>query len=506
MVDDQTGPAPSRLRLTARLAIALFVLLTAFGLVLILYLVPRVSKSISSHGDMLLSEGSSTMHVLAERQTAEVSRVLVDLIGHSASARQRILRDLPLELLSGDVAAIRAEIEGEDARRSERQKKNVQLLAREMVQRADADITAQLARMKAHHLELTDALAMDLRTTHLILVGAVLVILLLVLGLGVHRFVVQPTRRLQQAARRLAAGNLDAPLPKPAGGELGDLARDFAVMVHQLKDSRAELQRLAANLELEVARKTSHLAKALEDLRNTHQQLAQSERLAALGTLAGGIAHEFHNVIGGIRGCAAELQAEETVADRRETLAVIQRAADRATGIVQQLLRFARRSVEVEQEVHLKDVVEDALRLCEPAARRQRVEVERSLEEGVLAVGDADGLHQVLVNLMTNALLAMPDGGTLTVVLTGNQEQSRIEVRDTGTGIDPNDLPHIFEPFFTTRGHEPTQKGTGLGLSVSYGIVTAHGGRITVASTPGAGATFTVILPRGSQPVPGPGR
>ena len=120
------------------------------------------------------------------------------------------------------------------------------------------------------------------------------------------------------------------------------------------------------------------------------------------------------------------------------------------------------------------------------------------LDRTDLANADPDALHPVFVNLCTNALQAMPSGGTLRATVADDGDAVRIEIADTGVGIAPEDLPHVFEPFFTTRAGDPdpARRGSGLGLSVSYGIVTAHGGRIEVASTKGAGAVFTVRLPR----------
>jgi signal transduction histidine kinase len=489
--------AAPRRTLSLRLALALGALLAGLAAALSLYLVPRTAAEFVAHGEALLREGSTTMRELAEQQTIGVRTVFVDLIEHTTQARRRALQDLPLELQAGDTAAIRREIEAEDARRSLRQRETVQLLAREMMRRADRHVDESLAELDARQRAATAAFADDLRTQHLVLVGAALFVLLAVLGFGLHHYVVRPTLRLREATQRIAAGELSVDLPSPANDELGDLARDFGAMVDQLRKARNELQELAAGLERQVAKKTEHLERALADLRSSHAQLAQAERLAALGTLAGGIAHEFHNVIGGIRGCAGELLADEPSADRRETLAVIQRAADRATGIVQQLLRFARRSVEHQGDVDLAQVAGDALRLCEPAARAQSVAIERSLRPGVVVRGDADGLHQVLVNLLTNALQAMPGGGRLRVAVDQGPDGALLTVADSGCGIQEQDLPHLFEPFFTTKndGKDHTRRGTGLGLSVSYGIVTAHGGRITVQSTPGAGTTFTITLP-----------
>src|SRR5690606_8872320 len=135
----------------------------------------------------------------------------------------------------------------------------------------------------------------ELRTSHIVLVAAALLLSLVVLWFGLHHLVVGPTRALRQATQRVAAGDLDAAVPAPTGGEIGDLTRDFAQMQSELQKSRAALQQLNSTLEQEVARKTEHLERALAELQASHHQLAATERLAALGTLAGGIAHEFRN-------------------------------------------------------------------------------------------------------------------------------------------------------------------------------------------------------------------
>ena len=392
----------------------------------------------------------------------------------------------------------------EDVQRSERQRRNVLVLTEEVQRRAERAMAGRLRALEQSQRQSADEFAGELRTLHLWLVATALLVLLLVLGVGLHRVVIAPTLRLRGATQRVAAGELAVDLPPPSADELGDLARDFARMVEQLRQSRAALQQFAAGLEVEVQKKTAHLEQTLAELQNSHRQLAQAERLAALGTLAGGIAHEFHNVIGGIRGCAHELLADEADADRRETLGVITRAAERGTGIVQQLLRFARRSVDRQAAVDPAQVVADALRLCEPAARGQHVTVVRELTTGLCVRGDADALHQVCVNLLVNALQAMPNGGTLRVAVAGGGERpgALLTVADTGVGIATDDLPQLFEPFFTTRtsAADPSRRGTGLGLSVSYGIVAAHQGRIDVQSQVGVGTTFTVWLPDAASP------
>lgn len=486
--------------LLVQLALVSIALAAALAIVLLWWLVPRTAASFARFGDDLLDSGSTTMRELLQEQTDQNRDVLVDLIRRTSVARERALLDLPLEALAGDVPAIRAAISAEDQQRSDRQRRNVAMLTEEVQRRAERAVAGRLDALAQSQRLRAEEFASELRRTHGWLVATALLVLLVVLGFGVHHTVVAPSRRLRAATQRVAAGELSVDLPPPSADELGDLARDFARMVERLRLGRLAEQTLARGLSDEVQKQTGHLQQALDDLQRSHQKLAQAERLASLGTLAGGVAHEFHNVIGGIRGCAQELLADEPHAERRETLAVIVRAAERGAGIVQQLLRFARRRVEQQGDVDPAAVLADALRLCEPAARGQQVRVERTFEPGLWVRGDADALHQVAVNLLLNALQAMPTGGTLNLGVTADPATDEVELRvaDTGHGIDAADLPHLFEPFFTTKtsAKDQSRRGSGLGLSVSYGIVTAHGGRIEVDSQPGVGSTFRIRLPR----------
>jgi signal transduction histidine kinase len=476
------------------------VLLLAAGLAAVLlgWLQPRAARAFETVGAELVRDGSAAMHELALEHSTLTGDILMDVLRASSNDRERSLRELRLQDLAGDAEAVRAAIAADDARRAAHERQNVLALTAASLRRVEDSIAARLDALTRAQSSRTVELVGELRELHLGLVGATLALALAGLGFGLRRLVLQPVRQLRAATQRVAAGDLDAAPGAPPQNELGLLAQDFAAMTDQLRAARGAQERFAAELAREVADKTAHLERALRELRESHHQLAQAERLAALGTLAGGVAHEFHNVIGGIRGCAADLAGDEPDADRRETLAVITRAADRGTAIVQQLLRFARRSVERTAEVDANALVDDALRLCEPAARRQQCRVVRETTPGLLLRGDADGLHQVLVNLLVNALQAMPGGGTLRVSTARDGDRVLVTVADTGHGIAAADLPHIFEPFFTTKrgvGDQPV--GSGLGLSVSWGIVAAHGGRIEVASPPGRGTTFTVRLPVG---------
>jgi hypothetical protein len=223
----------------------------------------------------------------------------------------------------------------------------------------------------------------------------------------------------------------------------------------------------------------------------------QADKLAALGTLSAGIAHEINNPIGIITSrvevMLLEAEEEGLPAEVRRDLDVILRHARRVATITQGLLSFARQSSGTRRPVNLNQVVEEIVQLARKDMSRARVEVLLKLDETLPAItADANAIGQVLLNLLTNARGAMADGGEITIE-TSHQAAARavrLAVRDTGCGIPPEILPRIFDPFFTTK-----PEGTGLGLSISHAIVQDHHGTLDVRSEVGKGSTFTLTFP-----------
>jgi PAS domain S-box-containing protein len=238
------------------------------------------------------------------------------------------------------------------------------------------------------------------------------------------------------------------------------------------------------------------------------EQLRESQKMEAIGRLAGGVAHDFNNLLTVIRGNAGIMQmAEATDAIRAEALAEIERAAERGAALTRQLLTFSRRQVLQLRCLDLNDVVSGLARMLERVLGED-VRIEQRLHAVPLLVrADAAMLDQVLMNLAVNARDAMPEGGRLVIETApgalSQQDRLRfpearpgsyacVRVTDTGCGIAPAAMEHVFEPFFTTKEQG---KGTGLGLATVLGIVEQHGGVVRVASEPGRGAAFSILLP-----------
>ncbi|HOJ73676.1 MAG TPA: [Fe-Fe] hydrogenase large subunit C-terminal domain-containing protein [Phycisphaerae bacterium] len=243
------------------------------------------------------------------------------------------------------------------------------------------------------------------------------------------------------------------------------------------------------------------LRKTIAQLANTQEALMQSEKLASMGQLAAGIAHEVNNPLGVVLMYAHLLLKECDEHSRiREALQTIVEQSDRCKKIVAGLLNFARQTKVVRYPVEMPDLVRRALAtLTVPLGISVRIE---QLTDDVTAELDRDQIIQVLTNLISNAIAAMPTGGVLTIRIEGDAHSIKLSVCDTGAGIPEQNLSKIFEPFFTTK---PMGKGTGLGLAVTYGIVKMHSGDIRVQSNADprvgpTGTTFTVMLPRTGVP------
>jgi two-component system sensor histidine kinase HydH len=264
-----------------------------------------------------------------------------------------------------------------------------------------------------------------------------------------------------------------------------------------LTDGRTiPLEVIATVLEEEDgARGVVVLFRDITEIKQLKKEIAQSQRLASLGSLAAGVAHEIRNPLSSIKGFATYFKERyRDNPDDSQTADIMVQEVDRLNRVIGQLLDYARPMTMNRRETAIQTVIQHALRMIESQAREKGVVIQTELQADVAAVLiDADRIKQVFLNLYLNAIGAMEGGGILSVALLSMTDRRiRIEVRDTGVGIDPKNLDRIFDPYFTTKS-----SGTGLGLAIVQKIIEAHRGEIQVASTPGLGTTVSVILPEG---------
>jgi two-component system sensor histidine kinase HydH len=230
----------------------------------------------------------------------------------------------------------------------------------------------------------------------------------------------------------------------------------------------------------------------LGEVKSLQAEVHRSERLAALGRMVAGMAHEIRNPLNSIRGFSQHLRSRfETDSVERRSVDTIVREVDRLNRVITELLDFSRPKDPDLSQIDLNEIVRSTTVLIEGEATSQGVICVEALSPGpVHLLGDGDSLKQLLLNLFLNAIQAMSDGGVLTVSTSLSGDRAELTVADTGTGIDEMDLDRIFEPFYTTR-----EAGTGLGLSIVHRIVQDHGGEIRLSSSPGQGTTFVIRFP-----------
>jgi signal transduction histidine kinase len=327
-------------------------------------------------------------------------------------------------------------------------------------------------------------------TRALILVVLVVLVTTIVVGSLAGRFVSRPITKLLQGIDDVAKGDLSHVILSEHDDEIGAIATRFNEMTYSLRESRGETQRQnAAKLSLE-------------------QRLSQTEKLATIGQLSAEIAHEVGTPLNVIAGRARTIQRKARDPEAVEKNAgIIAEQTARITRIIQRLLDFARRKVGAPEHarVNLNELALTTVELLGGQFSAARVKTRLDRSEGLpLVDGDADRLQQVLINLLLNAVQAMPEGGSLAIetlavrrtrpgLETGaEQDFVVVVVTDTGVGIPAAIRDKIFEPFYTTK---EGQGGTGLGLAVCSGIVKEHDGWIDVDGAPGGGTVFRVYLP-----------
>lgn len=290
--------------------------------------------------------------------------------------------------------------------------------------------------------------------------------------------------------------------------------REVQEKLETMNDRLAELvHERTASLQLEVTQRRQaeealreanlRLEGALESLKKTQQRMVQQERLRAFGQMASGIAHDFNNALSPILGYSemllASLKAAFNPEEAREYLELIHTSARDAANVVRQMREFYRPRDESEQVqlLNLNEIVRQAVSLTEPRWKAQAqaggitLQVKTELGRIPRILCDESELREVLVNLIFNALDAMPEGGTLTIQTRRENDSVILEVADTGGGMTEEAIQHCFEPFYSTKG----ERGTGLGLAMVYGIIQRHRGAIMVDSSPGKGTRFAIQLP-----------
>jgi signal transduction histidine kinase len=308
---------------------------------------------------------------------------------------------------------------------------------------------------------------------------------------------IRPLRELTRLTAGISAGQYGETVPVRGEDEVGELALAFNRMSVSLKQAMEEISEWNRLLETRVVEKTQELEKV-------HGRMVEVEKLAAVGQLAAGVAHELNNPLSGIMGFAGvalELHknrspGEMTPQDTEKMIGYFRQIdvlSQRCRTIIVDMLTFARQHKDEPQEIQVNHVIHQTLAFLDNQLDKGKVTVVTDFQEELpVLVGNPLQLQQVFTNLILNAAQAMKDGGNILICTRQADSTVEAEVRDNGMGISAGDLHRIFEPFFTTK---PVGKGTGLGLSVSYGIIKRHGGDILVDSEPGNGSAFTVILP-----------
>jgi two-component system NtrC family sensor kinase len=324
--------------------------------------------------------------------------------------------------------------------------------------------------------------------------GLFILIISFMLCLILYKFVSKPVSLLDEGMHKLAKGELDHVIEVNTNDEMGLLAQTFNSMASDIKSYKDNMENWTKALEEEIQKKTSEIMKA-------HDQLINAEKLASLGRMAAGVAHELNSPLTGIV-TFAHLMLKRTPPGNKqdvEDLHVIIEQAERCSKIIKGLLGFSRKTTPEKVLVNINSLTESTISMLRNQAKFHNIKFNLNFDDGIPQIQtDPNQLQQVFINLLINAADAMSGRGQIIVATrvisdaADGKKYVETEFTDSGPGIPEEHLGRVFEPFFTTK---PVGKGTGLGLAVSYGIIKKHGGNISVRSELGKGASFFVRLP-----------
>ena len=306
------------------------------------------------------------------------------------------------------------------------------------------------------------------------------------------RLVSRPVSVLASSMKRVAEGDLDHPVHIYSHDEMATLANNFNYMIQELKKSRDTVKQWTQNLEEEIAKKT-------DEIQAAQRSLAQTEKLASLGRMAAGVAHEINNPLTGIITFALLLKERIPKENKQdiEDLQIIIEQAERCAKIIKGLLTFSRATPSEKDIIDLFEVLEKTINMIKTNEKFYNIKFQTpGICPPLQVEGDASQFQQVFLNMLINAADAMNEKGKLIIecqiVEEDSKQYAQIIFTDTGSGIPEENLEKLFDPFFTTK---PVGKGTGLGLAVSHGIIKHHGGKILVKSKLGEGTSFIIRVP-----------
>jgi signal transduction histidine kinase len=327
-------------------------------------------------------------------------------------------------------------------------------------------------------------------------VPSILLITLLV-HLTVRHFVGRPIRGLLRTMRATADGHWSARAPIERKDELGTIAGGLNAMLDQLEGLNRSLQDRISEATRDLSLRNTQLAQSHETLFALRESLARAERIAALGQVAANVAHQAGTPLNLVSGYVQMIREDPAVDDRvRSRLQTVERQIQQVERVLRTLLDSARRPSGFEL-VAVADVIERVREVAQPRLTRSHITLKTGIASGLPAIrADVTQLEMALLNLLTNALDAMPRGGRLTISAAGDASAVRIEVSDTGPGIPPHILDRLFDLWVTTK---PAGQGSGLGLAIVRDVVRAHGGSVSAYNRPD-GAVFVIELPAADSP------
>ncbi len=361
-----------------------------------------------------------------------------------------------------------------------------------------------------------------------LILTALALIIAIIIGIFTTKSITKPILSLNEAAKKLAQGQWEQNLPIQRADEIGELATSFNSMARQLKE-------LIENLEQKVAARTQQLSKAFQKLKSSQAQLVQSEKMASLGQMVAGVAHEINTPLGYVKGNVQTSQdllvaveelldefeklyhlltqqpdeqviaeqfkvvgellqhfhEDESLKDIKELNADTLHGVQEISKLVANLKNFSRLDQALEEDIDLNQCIDSVLNIAHNLLKH-KVKVKLEYADLPKIVCSPSQINQVLLNIITNAAQAIKDEGTIFIKTGYNDKSVQVLIQDNGCGIDKAHLAKIFDPFFTTK---PIGEGTGLGLSISYRIIQQHKGKIKVTSEVGKGTRFVIMLP-----------